>query len=263
VFALKKRKNKKNRFLLGFCALIVAVAAVSVGLTLALTTVDKTYTTNVATIGEVKIELIDKYYDADGEVVGDGKGDMSKNGQEYTEDDPPVFGPDTTVHKTVKVKNTGKFPCYVRLLVKQEWEYTETSVDPATHTASQVIHDLSPFIEWTPNSKWVKGDEVTATVDDEPQTFRCYYYTDILPVNGTTDGLFTYYDTKDKKTYENMFHIGDYTISEGLKAGLAHITVMAQAVQSDYTSGDFGKTDEYTFQTENGKVVKWNGLIFE
>ena len=80
MIALKNLKRNK-RFLLGFCALLVVVAMVSVGLTLALTTVDKTYTTNVVTIGEVKIELIDNYYDTD----------MAANGQTYTKTNPPVL----------------------------------------------------------------------------------------------------------------------------------------------------------------------------
>lgn len=261
MFALKKRKNKKNRFLLGFCALIVAVAGVSVGLTLALTTVDKTYTTNVATIGEVKIELIDKYYDADGEVVGDGKGDMSKNGQEYTEDDPPVFGPDTTVHKTVKVKNIGKFPCYVRLLVYTEWVYS------GPHSDLPV--PLTDKIEWTPSSKWIKGDKVKV----DGKLFTCYYYTEIIypqsddiPTHKKeTEGLFTYLDPEDG-LQENMFHIGNYDKTYGGSTG--HIIVTAQAVQSDYTEDELGDLNDYdtkkTFVRDSqGHIVRWNDLIFE
>ena len=51
---------------------------VSVGVTLALTKVEYPYTTNVVTIGEVRIELIDRYYDLDGDKQTNK--DKAKNG---------------------------------------------------------------------------------------------------------------------------------------------------------------------------------------
>ena len=214
-------KNKK--FLLGFCALLVAVALVSAGVTLALTTVEYPYTTNVVTIGEVRIELIDNYYDSD----------MTANGQTYTEDNPPVFAPNTDVQKTVKVKNVGKYPCYVRLQVRKDWVYQEGMTQA----------NLDAYITWTTSAKWIEGEDL----DDG---YVYYYYTDILQPNAETTGLFA----------SNQFHIGDYNKSYGSKS-VGHIYVQAQAVQSDYTTGDFGSGK--TFETDSdGHVVKWNGLLF-
>jgi len=265
VIALKKR-NSNKKFLLGFCALLVVVAMVSVGVTLALTTVDKTYTTNVVTIGEVKIELIDKYYDLDGDKQINK--DKAKNGANYYEktDDadavPPVFDPNTNVAKTVKVKNIGKFPCYVRLLVYTEWTYSGPD--------SELPVRLTDKIEWKPSSKWIKGDKVTV----DGKLFTCYYYTKIIypqsDDNAThekeTDGFFTY-DDPENGLQQNMFHIGNYNKTFGSQA-TGHIIVKAQAVQSDYTEGELGDLGDYdtekTFVRDaQGHIIRWNDLIFE
>ena len=249
--------------MLSFCALLVVVALVSVGVTLALNTVDKTYTTNVVTIGEVKIELIDKYYDADGDMAQNKILNGGNTYQEPTTDNkdgiPPVFDKNTSVHKTVKVKNIGKFPCYVRLLVCTEWEYSGPDAERPVN--------LSGAIEWEPSSKWIEGDKIR--LDD--RWFTCYYYTDILYPQGDnapgheikeTDGFFTYNDPV-KGLQQNMFHIGDYNKDLGSQA-TGHIFVRAQAVQSDYTSDDIGADSDKTFETDDlGRVVRWNDLLFE
>ncbi len=92
--------------MLGLCALIVAVAMVSIGVTLALDPITA-FETNVVVIGNINIKLNDEY-------VGN---DM---------DTPPVFNPGQTVDKKVSVTNTGDNPCYVRVLVNTSWEETTT-----------------------------------------------------------------------------------------------------------------------------------------
>ena len=107
MFALKK-ENK--RFLLGLCALIVAVAMVSIGVTLAYAPVTA-YETNVVVLGNISIRLNDKYYsyintpddiedeDTDpGDIVYDTDTETP-----YNEDDPPTFSPGQTVRKVVSV----------------------------------------------------------------------------------------------------------------------------------------------------------------
>jgi hypothetical protein len=270
-------KNKK--FLLGFCALLVAVAMVSVGLTLALTTVDKTYTTNVVTIGEVKIELIDNYYDTD----------MAANGQTYTKTNPPVFEPNKDVTKTIKVKNVGNYPCYVRLLVQKEWIYDQQ--DP--QSGLQMLVDIDApngetemseqTIQWNVTSKWVRGlspvadsnnenayltEDGQVVVENEMIRFDdrdwdyCYYYQEVLAPGASTDSLFV----------GNKFHIGDYSDNKTYASQTdGHIYVAAQAIQSDYVTeeDDFGDLvnpaqKSRTIFTKNNKIVKWNdNLLFE
>ena len=232
MIALKNLKRNK-RFLLGFCALLV-VAMVSVGVTLALTKVEYPYTTNVVTIGEVRIELIDRYYDLDGDKQTNK--DKAKNGSAYSETNPPVFDANTDVAKTVKVKNIGNYSCYVRLQVQKEWIYQEGD--------TQTI--LDDYIQWQPSANWIEGE-------DEGDGYVYYYYTEPLDPGDETTGLFN----------GNKFHIGNYDKTFGSKA-IGHIRVTAQAVQSDYTDGSFGELGSgKTFETKNGHVVKWNNLLFE
>lgn len=237
MIALKKgnKKKKRNRLPV-FCVLLVVIAAVSVKLTLALTTVEP-YTTNVATIGEVKIALINVYNGIT--IDTDGK-------QAALTANPPVFEPNTDVPKTVKVKNVGKFPCYVRLIVEKEWIYRSGM--------SQYI--MSDCISWQVNSKWVleTGIDGDFSYDD----YFCYYYTDILAPNEETDPLFK----------DNKFHIGNYDKTYGSQSN-GHIYVQAQAVQSDNVPSDsFGDVGDLTstktfVRNSEGKIVKWNGLYFE
>ena len=278
MIALKKR-NKNKRFLLSFCALLVVVAMVSVGVTLALTKVAP-YTTNVVTIGEVKIELIDKYYDNEDKQTNKL---IAENGENYSETNPPVFLPNSDVKKTIQVQNVGKYPCYVRLLVRKQWVYEGQD----TETGQQMLFDIDApngeeeleqqVIRWQVNSGWVRG--ITPQMDAEGnyiqengqvllenQTIEfdeclwdyCYYYQNILYPNQKTEPLFV----------DNEFHIDYYNRDYGDKA-VGHIFVAAQAIQSDYTQNAFGDLEnnadkDKTFFKKSNKIVKWNdNLLFE
>ena len=208
MIALKKRKKI---YLTGFCVLLVAIAIVSVKITLALNTVKQPISTNVATIGEIKIKLIDEYYEAS---------DMTKNHQTYDKDHPPVFKRGDDVTKTVYVQNVGEHPCYVRLLVRKEWVYQDPDtlalfdLDNPTGDAEEE----DQIITWTVNDEWVRGKPS----DDYPDYYIYYYKTPLSARGGKTQSLFK----------DNQFHIGRYDLD-------AHIYVMAQAVQSDSTKGFF------------------------
>ncbi len=154
MFGLKKKKSKK-KFLSGLCALIVAVALVSVGVTMAAFSA-MTRETNVVTIGSIKIKLID----------------------EYPEEGVSGVTPDQEVDKVVSVQNTGNQSCYVRLFIKKQWfdaDGIETSV---------VSTDL---IQPQYKSGWVKGQCPSGS---EYSGFECYYYQYELGKGATADSLF-------------------------------------------------------------------------
>lgn len=147
------KKNKK--FLSGLCALIVAVALVSVGVTMAAFSA-MTRETNVVTIGSIKIKLID----------------------EYPEEGVSGVTPDEEVDKVVSVQNTGNQPCYVRLFIKKQW------CNASGTATNEVSTDL---IQPQYKSGWIKGE---CPGGSEYDGFECYYYQYELGKGATADSLF-------------------------------------------------------------------------
>ena len=226
MIALKKRIS----FLMGFCALIVAIAMVSVGVTMAIWS-GSTRETNVVTIGNVKIELIDEY--------------------DYPSDDPPEFQPNDngSISKTVTVKNIGRNKCYVRVLVKIEW--TDTTSSDAN------VVDISPkFIEpqYDTTGKWVKGDPLA-----NYPGFDVYYYQATLdPGSPAKVPLFSEFKFRESYTENGT----TYTFDLGTNVGyIGNIRVMAQAVQSEYLGQD---NDSFGLQkNSSGQIIGWpNDLVF-
>lgn len=161
------KKNKK--FLSGLCALIVAVALVSVGVTMAAWNA-QTSETNVVTIGNVKIDLIDTY--------------TPQNN----------VSPGVAVDKVVSVKNTGNTSCYVRIFVKKEWR---TDTGASTNLSVALIEPQYNY------SDWVKGTCPSGSVYTG---YECYYYQSELAPNETADSLFDKFvldDSFDVDTYGN------------------------------------------------------------
>lgn len=154
MIALKKI-NKNKKFLSGLCALIVAVALVSVGVTMAAFSA-MTRETNVVTIGSIKIKLIDEYPDEGVDGVT----------------------PNQEVDKVVSVQNTGNQPCYVRLFIKKQW-FNAYGV-----ATTEISTDL---IQPQYKSGWVKGQCPSGS---EYSGFECYYYQYELGQGATADSLF-------------------------------------------------------------------------
>lgn len=98
---------KNSKIILGFCALVAAIALMSVGVTLAAWTAS-TRETNVLTLGNVDISL-----------------------NEYYEENDSVL-PGVDVVKKVWVTNTGDNDCYVRVLVKKSWDEQSGRTTPST-----------------------------------------------------------------------------------------------------------------------------------
>ena len=212
------------------CALIVAVAMVSVGVTLAAG--KPNFETNVVVIGEIKIGLIDEYYEIQPDYVSSEDSD-----KHYTEDNPPVFSPDTTVKKNISVENIGRYPCYVRLLVKRIWSKGST--------------DLSGYITIPyDEDNWYKGDDIDG--------FECYYYKNILGVGERAPDLC------------HNFKLGKFNVSQ-VGGTMGDIKVYAQGVQSDYTDiqtlangtdAEIAASTGTIVKNPDGMIVKWNGLVF-
>ena len=196
MFALKK--NNKN-FLLGLCALIVAVAMVSVGVTLAANNNKPNFETNVVVIGNIDIDLIDEYYEVQSDYDSDPDGE-----KHYDEDNPPSVLPETTVDKVISVKNVGTNPCYVRLLIRRVWNVNGSDLkDKITlniHTAD-----------------WTKG----ADINVGGVAYECYYYNKILAAGERAHNLC------------DTFRLGTFDL-DAVQDSTGQILVFAQAVQSDF-----------------------------
>lgn len=236
----KLKRNKK--FLLGFVALIVAVAMVSVGVTLAaLNGTTPLPETNVLVIGNVDIDLNDVY-------------------------EEKTLNPGTTgVQKEVSVTNKGSLPCYVRILVKKEWykpgEYGVAGKTPVVSTANATtatenqtfikdgtkglsVDMIAPTFSHT--SDWVKGDRVDG--------YDCYYYQTALSAGATTSTLmdtFGFLETADGVTFDKDTYAGYVGV----------ISVKAQAVQSDWLEDYDGTKGQ--LEKSGGKIVGWKNITIQ
>ena len=222
MFALKK--NNKN-FLLGLCALIVAVAMVSVGSTFALFDPQPNFETNIVVIGDVAIELNDEYYEEQPDYDPD---DPEKN---YNEDNPPEFSPDIDVTKYVSVTNIGNNPCYVRVLMRRIWKDNNDQ-------------DISDKISYTINSDfWYKGDDYEIGGVE----YECYYYKLPLAPGVRAENLI------------EKFHIGDFD-SATAGGSTGDINVLAHAVQSENITPSTS-ADSPIVKNSAGMIIKWNITI--
>lgn len=145
---------------------MVAIACVGVGVTLA-TWSAKTSATNIVTLGNIDVDLIDEYPD---EGVSGVK-------------------PGQVVDKVVSAKNTGTEPCYVRIYVKKEWR------DPSGNVTTAV--PVSYIIPQFNTTDWVKGQSSDPAYD-------CYYYQSIVTPNQTANSLFETF-TLSHEFDENSF----------------------------------------------------------
>ena len=190
--------EKNGKFWMGFFALIVAVAAVSVGVTLAAWSVQGS-TTNVITIGQVNVELIDQYPDGVNEI-----------------------SPNADISKVVAATNTGNVDCYIRVLLKKHW-YTSYPDAPIPDRdlgqnkgagqdySKLLLSQIKPDYE---TDKWYRGSDVDG--------YECWYYKEIVAPNESADPLFRTFKLEwdDAEQVANQNYIGG-------------IEVFAEALQAD------------------------------
>ncbi|MBQ4397888.1 MAG: hypothetical protein II828_10235 [Clostridia bacterium] len=213
---MEKMKQNK-RFLTGLCALMVAVAMVSVGVTLAATKMFGSYrNTNVFTIGNVDIELIDEYTEPASVKAGD------------------------IVQKKVAVKNTGTVPCFVRVYLKRSWDYG-TKPDPG---ADKIVPEVTGgAYDDTSNFRWKLG--INPYADDAGSAFKdfdCWYYQAPISVNAETKPLI------------QQFHLDPPDAGKPYNGITGSITVMAEAVQSEYIGAAI---EELRGSNGRNYIIEW------
>ena len=198
-------------------ALVVAVAMVSVGATLALRTT-KLFETNVLTIGDVDIAL---------------KEDYKSEGATLTPNNATAIG------KHVWVTNEGNLPCYVRVLVKKAWlDNTLLKRQVTTFTDGLTLDMIDPQFNTT---DWVQGADVNGCM--------CFYYQKKLAVGGKTSNLMNEFYFLETDANGKTFDLGTYGGYTGV------IEVQAQAIQADYIEGQFDPTTTITsWGTESNLV---------
>ena len=248
----KKHKKKSNgQFMLGFFALLLAIALVSVGITLAAQQ-GSSNGTNIVTIGQVKIELLVSSTDMDKaqSPAADPSQTAAQNGEE--EEDLTEVQTEGQYSKYIAVKNTGNYPCYVRLLVKKEWYIPDA--DP------HKVEDIYRREDLTRRERTSRGiihlniNENYWTRGDDYGEYECYYYNMELPKGETTPALC--------ETFSMAEFGPEYNTLYG------NIKVMAHAVQSEYvtTKGDDATVKIEVEQTPNGpkqKITAWHNLAFD
>lgn len=164
MIALKKDNRKA---VWGFCALVIAVVMVSVGVTLAAWE-SSGRQTNVVTIGNIEIELHDDYNEIDG---------TNKK-------------PGDTVAKKVSVENTGDKPCYVRVLVKAYWDGGNATLNKFIEPNYDTTNWAGPF-DWSGSDydvcfyyKGTSGDGILQPGVTTKPLFETFQLKD-----GTIDGV--------------------------------------------------------------------------
>lgn len=171
-----KNFNKKTIVLLAAAALLLLSSAVG-STRAALTYYSENYSAEV-TVSNIGVSLVEN-----GEVVSyknyleDGKWDV-EDGQLFAglvaEDEAIVLGQD--YEEELKVYNSGAIDSYVRVILTKTWVDSEGNVD---RTLDPALIEMEEVL----GEGWVK-DESASTKER-----AVYYYTDILPVDGTTGTL--------------------------------------------------------------------------
>lgn len=172
---------------------LFAMMFVAIGITIAYAAVGNT-TTNVVTVGNVKIELMNE----DDEEVN------ANNNP-----NPKAVMPGDKISKVVKVKNVGDYAAYIRVKVKKEWENNST-VKPLTAAA------IVPLEE----EGWVLGT-------GEDKGYDYYYYQSIVPATKKEITFMNYYEL-DSALIDND------TLNANYKNVKGKITVEAEAIQADF-----------------------------
>lgn len=174
------RKKRMKIVLLTVSLVLVIIGAV--GTTLAYLT-DNDLKKNTVFIGKDEIEIVE-----------------DKEFPKKQEQDEPY-------KKKVSVKNTGDIPCYVRVKVEFSKKQIETISFFATAEDKPEKDAADSWFSAAPNS-----DDNKSFINHLPDKWEYkdgyYYYTEPVPVGGSTSNLFTYVRTQ----YAEVDDIQDYSI---------------------------------------------------
>ncbi|MDE7424156.1 MAG: hypothetical protein K2N51_10800 [Lachnospiraceae bacterium] len=235
--AKKKGKKGKGRIFVFLCSILFA----AIGITIAYAAVDKMINTatNVATVGNVRIELIDK----NDETVNLYSKEPGFKNKEVI--------PGDKISKIVSVKNTGDYAACIRLKVKKEWGWrnvlvsNEPTPDPKTITTAAIVLNYDKTL-------WKLATE--RNIENEDEGYEYYYYKDYVRAGEEIFFMDTFYVDENEIYNDQM--------SPNV---MGTIKVEAEAVQADYyaydNKGNRLETGKLKTDAE-GYVIGWKGVSF-
>lgn len=230
---VKNRKKRKNRFFIFLCSVLF----VAVGITIAYAASEMIINTatNVATVGNVQIELINK----DDE-------DVNLYSKEPDFENKEVI-PGDTIPKKVSVKNTGDYAACIRLKVKKEWS------GPTTISTAAIVLNYNP-------KDWKLGEPEEGYEKKGYDGYEYYYYQKCVRARDEINFIKSF--SVDERLIDN-----NQMSSEKNGTVMGTIKVEAEAVQADFyaydkdgnrLSNSLLKVDK----TDNS-VIGWNDVVFE
>lgn len=240
--AKKKGRKRKSRILVFLSMMIFA----AIGITIAYAAINMHNTaTNVTTVGHVKIELINE----DNEEVN------LYNKEEGFQNTHVM--PGDKIFKSVTVKNTGEYAACIRVKVKKEWEWRDTS--KCTGSPIPAIPTITPgAITLTLEDKNLDSTENGhgdwRLGKGEDSRYDYYYYQGYVGAGKEVAFMDHYFVDSEKMNNDQM----DPNV-------MGKITIEAEAVQADYYAYDIeGNLLEHNNmeQDKNDKLVGWKNVTF-
>ncbi len=222
--------KKKTKIIL-CTASIIGVVGIS-GILAYLT--DTKTTSNIFTVGHVKIELKEPNWESATDSDNDGIPDYADN-----------ITPNATIPKDPQVKNVGKNNSYVYLKVTIPAKNIVTANDDGT-----LVNDgqpqATPLYTYTPNTTdWAeiisKRTTNTNSANEVESYTYVYYYKQELEPTATTSALF------NSVKFANII---DGQVDSSAKQ---QIDITAYAIQSDNLPADTNIEDAYTIYTNQNK----------
>lgn len=252
----------KKKLILGL-GLIVAVAAITAGVTYAVFHYQTPSVVNVMTAGNVQIELIEQQRDGKGglEAFEQGKTITPIIGSAQL-DAKDEFGMpiiNNYQDKIISVKNTGANEAYVRVLMAVPASLDNIgSADGALHV------NFGNRVDFTGNSTYNTGDAwktawtwdystdaVQIEINGVKYNVYCYMFEDVLESGVQTSAAIAGVYLDHNVEYKDGAYYLNGTELEGFN-GVVTIPVLAQAVQADgYNGYKAAFDDTFPFTKEN------------
>lgn len=256
----------KKKLILGL-GLIVAVAAITAGVTYAVFHYQTPSVVNVMTAGNVQIELIEQQRDGKGglEAFEQGKTitPIIGSAQLDAKDEFGMPKVDNYQDKIISVKNTGANEAYVRVLMAVPSSLDNIgSADGALHVNFGNRVELSGNYtqawgdKWQENWHWdYSTDAVQIEINGVKYNVYSYMFKDVLESGVQTSAAIAGVYLDHNVQYKNgAYYLGE-TELEGFN-GVVTMPVLAQAVQADgYSDYKAAFDDAFPFTEEN--LEKW------
>lgn len=264
----------KKKLILGL-GLIVAVAAITAGVTYAVFHYQTPSVVNVMTAGNVQIELIEQQRDGKGglEAFEQGKKITPIVGSAQLSEKDAYGMPevDNYQDKIISVKNTGANEAYVRVLIAYPAILKQESINTNGNTSNQdALHsNLGNRVDltgnytpewgdnWKDNWRWdyTSVPSKIITINGVEYLVECITFKDELEAGVQTSAAIAGVYLDDDVNYVDGKYVLGTTELTGFN-GVVTIPVLAQAVQADGYSGYKAAFDDaFPFTEEN--LEKW------